>query len=197
MIWRQSAGCRCRPACLRCLGAARLAGGDGRSVGRASHAAVGRQRVWTPVEARTARTPGNVSRPLAASEVPICCEIRAGADLIHEWFDCVEGEFVIEIGQARLTRNPGDSVLAPRRVPHVWACVDAMNAVWQRSCRPALTCTVSFSPWMRSTRRSSRRYHTRPGRRGPATSPARLEVPDLAVFGIGEHAAHELQVSLP
>lgn len=40
-----------------------------------------------------------------------------------EWFYAVEGEFVIEIGAQRLQLNAGDSVLAPRRVPHVWAFV--------------------------------------------------------------------------
>jgi mannose-6-phosphate isomerase-like protein (cupin superfamily) len=38
-----------------------------------------------------------------------------------EWFYAVEGEFIIEIGQERMTLNPGDSVFAPRKVPHVWA----------------------------------------------------------------------------
>ncbi len=41
----------------------------------------------------------------------------------EEWFYCVEGEFVLEIGQERLQLSPGDSVLAPRKVPHVWAYV--------------------------------------------------------------------------
>ena len=40
-----------------------------------------------------------------------------------EWFYCVEGEFVIEVGQERMTLSPGDSVFAPRKVPHVWAHV--------------------------------------------------------------------------
>ena len=40
-----------------------------------------------------------------------------------EWFYAVEGEFVIEIGEDRMPLNPGDSVLAPRGVPHVWAFV--------------------------------------------------------------------------
>jgi len=40
-----------------------------------------------------------------------------------EWFYAVEGTFVIEIGQDRFTLNPGDSLLAPRKVPHVWAYV--------------------------------------------------------------------------
>src|SRR5512145_3330844 len=38
-----------------------------------------------------------------------------------EWFYAVEGEFIIEVGSERFTLNPGDSLLAPRQVPHVWA----------------------------------------------------------------------------
>jgi quercetin dioxygenase-like cupin family protein len=40
-----------------------------------------------------------------------------------EWFYAVEGEFIIEVGQDRFQLQPGDSVLAPRKVPHVWAHV--------------------------------------------------------------------------
>lgn len=40
-----------------------------------------------------------------------------------EWFYAVEGEFIIEIGQERFALHPGDSLMAPRRVPHVWAYV--------------------------------------------------------------------------
>lgn len=45
-----------------------------------------------------------------------------------EWFYAVEGEFILEIGQERLTLKPGDSVLAPRNVPHVWASVGSTTA---------------------------------------------------------------------
>jgi quercetin dioxygenase-like cupin family protein len=38
-----------------------------------------------------------------------------------EWFYVLEGEFVIEIGDQRHALRSGDSVLGPRRVPHVWA----------------------------------------------------------------------------
>jgi mannose-6-phosphate isomerase-like protein (cupin superfamily) len=38
-----------------------------------------------------------------------------------EWFYAVEGDFIIEIGSERFRLQPGDSLLAPRRVPHVWA----------------------------------------------------------------------------
>jgi quercetin dioxygenase-like cupin family protein len=37
------------------------------------------------------------------------------------WFYVVEGEFVMEVGQEKFALHPGDSVLAPRKVPHVWA----------------------------------------------------------------------------
>lgn len=40
-----------------------------------------------------------------------------------EWFYAVEGEFIVEVGQERIKLNPGDSLLAPRQVPHVWAYV--------------------------------------------------------------------------
>lgn len=40
-----------------------------------------------------------------------------------EWFYALEGEFLIEVGQERMRLQAGDSLLAPRRVPHVWAYV--------------------------------------------------------------------------
>jgi mannose-6-phosphate isomerase-like protein (cupin superfamily) len=41
----------------------------------------------------------------------------------EEWFYAVEGEYVIEVGEERYELGPGDSVLAPRKVAHVWAHV--------------------------------------------------------------------------
>ena len=41
----------------------------------------------------------------------------------EEWFYVVEGEHVIEVGEERYEAGPGDSVLAPRKVSHVWAHV--------------------------------------------------------------------------
>jgi mannose-6-phosphate isomerase-like protein (cupin superfamily) len=38
-----------------------------------------------------------------------------------EWFYALEGEFLIEIGNERFKLMPGDSILAPRKIPHVWA----------------------------------------------------------------------------
>jgi mannose-6-phosphate isomerase-like protein (cupin superfamily) len=41
----------------------------------------------------------------------------------EEWFYAVEGEFIVEVGVERFSMGPGDSLLAPRQVPHVWAHV--------------------------------------------------------------------------
>jgi mannose-6-phosphate isomerase-like protein (cupin superfamily) len=38
-----------------------------------------------------------------------------------EWFYAVEGTFAMEVGEQRFRLGPGDSLLAPRKVPHVWA----------------------------------------------------------------------------
>ena len=40
-----------------------------------------------------------------------------------EWFYAVEGEFIIEVGAKRFHLGAGDSLLAPRQVPHVWAYI--------------------------------------------------------------------------
>jgi mannose-6-phosphate isomerase-like protein (cupin superfamily) len=39
----------------------------------------------------------------------------------EEWFYVVEGAYVIEVGGERYELGPGDSILAPRKIPHVWA----------------------------------------------------------------------------
>jgi mannose-6-phosphate isomerase-like protein (cupin superfamily) len=40
-----------------------------------------------------------------------------------EWFYIVEGQFLFEIGHDRFNLKSGDSLLAPRNIPHVWAHV--------------------------------------------------------------------------
>jgi len=37
-----------------------------------------------------------------------------------EWFYCLSGEYVVEIGDQRFRLAPGESVLGPRRVPHAF-----------------------------------------------------------------------------
>jgi len=41
----------------------------------------------------------------------------------EEWFHVVGGAYVIEVGEERFELGAGDSLLAPRGVPHVWAHV--------------------------------------------------------------------------
>ncbi len=38
-----------------------------------------------------------------------------------EWFYIVQGEFLFEVGEETFRLKTGDSLLAPRKVPHVWA----------------------------------------------------------------------------
>ena len=40
-----------------------------------------------------------------------------------EWFYPIKGEFLFEVGDETFRLQPGDSLFAPRRVPHRWACV--------------------------------------------------------------------------
>jgi mannose-6-phosphate isomerase-like protein (cupin superfamily) len=40
-----------------------------------------------------------------------------------EWFYVVAGEFAAEVGDEKFTLRPGDSLFAPRQVPHAWAHV--------------------------------------------------------------------------
>jgi mannose-6-phosphate isomerase-like protein (cupin superfamily) len=38
-----------------------------------------------------------------------------------EWFYVIQGEFVVQVGDERFRATPGDSLLAPRQVPHTFA----------------------------------------------------------------------------
>ncbi len=40
-----------------------------------------------------------------------------------EWFYVLEGAYVVEVGEEQFELGPGDSIFAPRGVPHVWAHV--------------------------------------------------------------------------
>lgn len=39
----------------------------------------------------------------------------------EEWFYAIEGEYLLEIGDEQFDLGPGDSILAPRKIPHAWA----------------------------------------------------------------------------
>ena len=40
-----------------------------------------------------------------------------------EWFYAIEGEFAFEVGNEKFLLRPGDTLFAPRMIPHVWAYV--------------------------------------------------------------------------
>jgi mannose-6-phosphate isomerase-like protein (cupin superfamily) len=40
-----------------------------------------------------------------------------------EWFYILQGEFILEVGAGRFELSTGDSLLAPRKMPHTWAYV--------------------------------------------------------------------------
>ncbi|GAB1422505.1 hypothetical protein MASR2M15_27390 [Anaerolineales bacterium] len=54
-----------------------------------------------------------------------------------EWFYCVKGEFIIEVGQERFSLHPGDALFAPRKVPHVWAYVGNQTGTMLITFTPA------------------------------------------------------------
>ena len=54
-----------------------------------------------------------------------------------EWFHAVKGNFDFEVGDERFTLNPGDSLFAPRMVPHVWAHVGENPGTLLLAVQPA------------------------------------------------------------
>lgn len=66
-----------------------------------------------------------------------------------EWFYVVEGEYVIEIGADRHRLGPGDSLLAPRQIPHAWASVGPTPGTVLIALTPAGT----FEDFIRETTR--------------------------------------------
>ena len=54
-----------------------------------------------------------------------------------EWFHAVTGNFLFEVGDKRFTLRPGDSLFAPRMVPHVWAYVDDNPGTLLLAVQPA------------------------------------------------------------
>jgi len=60
--------------------------------------------------------------------------LTAGGPPLHlhreqeEWFYVMEGQVVFQVGDRRVELHPGESVLAPRRVPHTFSAVSAEPA---------------------------------------------------------------------
>ena len=56
-----------------------------------------------------------------------------------EWFYAIEGEFAFEVGDEKFILRPGDSLFAPRMVPHVWAYVGEHPGTLLLALQPAGT----------------------------------------------------------
>jgi mannose-6-phosphate isomerase-like protein (cupin superfamily) len=54
-----------------------------------------------------------------------------------EWFYAMEGEFAFEVGDEKFVLRPGDSLFAPRKVPHVWAYVGDKPGTLLLAVQPA------------------------------------------------------------
>jgi quercetin dioxygenase-like cupin family protein len=68
----------------------------------------------------------DTSGALAIFEALTHKEDRPVKHLHHEqdeWFYVLAGDYEIHVGDAVYRLAPGDSVFAPRQVPHVWGCV--------------------------------------------------------------------------
>ena len=46
-----------------------------------------------------------------------------------EWFYVTDGEYVFEIGEEKFRLKAGDSLLAPRKIAHAWACVSEKGTI--------------------------------------------------------------------
>lgn len=68
-----------------------------------------------------------------------------------EWFYAVEGEFAFEVGDARFTLRRGDSLFAPRMLPHAWAHVGEQPGTLLLSVQPAGTLEEFFLQSCRMT----------------------------------------------
>lgn len=65
-----------------------------------------------------------------------------------EWFYALEGEFIFEVGQEKYRLLPGDSLLAPRKAPHVWAHTGGGNGKILISFLPAGKMEAFFRNFM-------------------------------------------------
>ena len=54
-----------------------------------------------------------------------------------EWFYAREGEFAFEVGDEKFVLRPGDSLFAPRMIPHVWAYVGNKPGTLLLAIQPA------------------------------------------------------------
>lgn len=54
-----------------------------------------------------------------------------------EWFYAKDGEFAFEVGEEKFVLGPGDSLYAPRMIPHVWAHIGDKPGTLLLAVQPA------------------------------------------------------------
>jgi len=106
---------------------------EGSKLHAAHYVPAGRDRFRGQREIRFTRTliDFKVSTLDTDGELAVCeiTSLQKGGPARHlhheqdEWFYVVEGEYVIDVGEERYELGPGDAVLAPGKVAHVWAHV--------------------------------------------------------------------------
>lgn len=107
--------------------------GEGSKIRAAHYVPAGRDRFRRQREIRLTKTVIDIKvstmdtdGALSVAEITSLHKGGPARHLHHEqeeWFYVLEGEYVIEVGEERYEPGPGDSVLAPREVAHVWAHV--------------------------------------------------------------------------
>lgn len=68
-----------------------------------------------------------------------------------EWFYALEGEFAFEVGDEKFVLQPGDSLFAPRMIPHVWAYVGDRPGTLLLAVQPAESLEEFFMKSCRMT----------------------------------------------
>ena len=71
----------------------------------------------------------------------------------EEWFYLLEGQVVFQVGEQRLQLHPGESVLAPRRVPHTFSSIGEKPSRLLIAFSPAgkMDNTFATLSWPRNT----------------------------------------------
>lgn len=72
-----------------------------------------------------------------------------------EWFYAMEGEFAFEVGDEKFVLGPGDSLFAPRMIPHVWAHIDDNPGTLVLAVQPAGSLEEFFMKISNFTRQPS------------------------------------------
>jgi mannose-6-phosphate isomerase-like protein (cupin superfamily) len=121
--------------------------GEGSKIPAAHYVPAGRDRFRGQREIRLTRTVIDIKvstldtdGALSVAEITSLHKGGPARHLHHEqeeWFYVLQGEYVIEVGEERYEPGPEDSVLAPRKVAHVWAHVGEATGRLIAALQPA------------------------------------------------------------